>query len=60
MYTPVIIAKITAKESGYTETINIMKMNYKIEENVLWITDHRGSVLDFDLNDHDVKIMTYQ
>ena len=59
MYTPVLVAKIIEKETNYTETINIMKMNYKIEDNVLWITDHRGSALDYDLNDFDVEIKAY-
>lgn len=59
MYTPALVAKITEKETDYKETINIMKMNYKIEDNILWITDHRGSILDYDLNDFDVEIKAY-
>lgn len=36
--------------------IEVMRLQYKIEDNVLWITDHRGSIMDFDLGDYDVEI----
>lgn len=36
----------------------VMKLNYKIEDNTLWITDHRGYIFDFDLNEYDVEIKT--
>ena len=50
-------ALITNKRSGKFFVVDhVMKLSYKITDNVLWITDHRNFVYDFDLNEYDVEI----
>ena len=36
------------------EIYDILK--YKVKDNVLWITDYRGHIVDFDLDEFDVEI----
>ena len=49
-------ALVTEKKTGKFISYQIMKLKYKIEDNTLWITDHRGYIVDFDLNEYDVEI----
>lgn len=51
-------ALVTEKKTGKFISYQVMKLNYKIEDNTLWITDHRGYIVDFDLNEYDVEIKT--
>lgn len=53
------IRKRGDKKDNYFASYLIAKMNYKIEDNTLWITDHRNVLIDFDLNECDVEIFTY-
>ena len=54
------IRKRDDKKDNYFASYLIAKMNYKIEDNTLWITDHRNVLIDFDLNEYDVEIFTYK
>ena len=54
------IRKRGDKKDNYFASYLIAKMNYKIEDNTLWITDHRNVLIDFDLNEYDVEIFTYK
>lgn len=57
MFTAKLIAIITEKGNKKNAiTYEVMEMNYKIKDNVLWITDYRGHILDFDLDEVDVEI----
>lgn len=57
MYNPILIARVTSKENPKLfRDIYVMEMKYKISDNVIWITDHRGSIWDFDLYDFSVEI----
>lgn len=52
-------AKLRAKfiENGKEYYIDhIMKMRYDRNSNTLYITDHRGFIYDFDLNETKVEI----
>ena len=49
-------ALVTEKKTRIFISYQVMKLNYKIEDNTLWITDHRGYIFDFDLNEYDVEI----
>ena len=54
-----LIAVVTEKRNkDISTTWEVMKMTYNAENNVLWITDHRGMVIDFDLDEFDVEIKT--
>lgn len=57
MFTANLLLYITDKRTGKTAApIDVMEMRYKISENVLWVTDHRGSIFDFDLDDFSVEV----
>lgn len=58
MYKANIVAKLIDKRTGFSTEIEVMKMSYKIEDNVLWLTKVTGTIIDFDLNDYDVEIKT--
>ena len=58
MYNANIIAKLTDKRTGFSTEIEVMRMNYKIDDNTLWITKVTGTIIDFDLNEFDVEIKT--
>lgn len=58
MYKANIIAKLTDKITGFSTEIEVMRMNYKIDDNALWITKVTGAIIDFDLNEFDVEIKT--
>ena len=51
-----LYALVTEKKTRKFISYQVMKLNYKIEDNTLWITDHRGYIFDFDLNEYDVEI----
>ena len=51
-----LIAIVTDKKNGFSTEYRVMEMQYKISNNVLWITDHQGIIRDFDLNDFAVEI----
>lgn len=51
-----LIAIVTDKKNGFSSEYRVMEMHYKISNNVLWITDHRGIIRDFDLNEFTVII----
>lgn len=52
-----MIVIATNKHDGITDKYTVMEIKYKISDNVLWITDHRNRIIDFDLNEYDVEIM---
>lgn len=58
MYKANIVAKLTDKNTGFSTEIEVMKMSYRVEDNVLWITKATGTIIDFDLCDYDVEIKT--
>lgn len=58
MYKANIVAKLIDKRTGFSTEIEVMKMSYKVEDNMLWITKVTGTIIDFDLNDFDVEIKT--
>lgn len=52
-----LIAVVTEKRRKDISTQwEIMEMRYKIKDNMLCITDHRGYIVDFDLDEFDVEI----
>lgn len=60
MYEAKLIAIVTEKrKKDISTTWQVMELKYNVKDNVLWITDYRGSVLDYDLNDFDVEIKAY-
>ena len=58
MYKANLIAKVIHKMTGFSAEIEKMKMSYKVEDNMLWITKPTGTILDFDLYEFDVEIKT--
>ena len=57
MYKANLIATVTKKDSKENPVVlEVMEMKYKIKDNVLWITDYRGHIMDFDLDEYDVEI----
>ena len=59
MYKEKMVAIVSSKGKRDIGTnIPVMELKYKIADNVLWITDHRGHIYDFDLDEHDVEIKT--
>lgn len=54
------IRKRGEKKDNYFASYLIAEMHYKIEDNTLWITDHRNILIDFDLNECDIEIFTYE
>ena len=60
MYEPYLMALVWNKKSDKTKikpfTVEVMEIRYKIVDNTLWLTDHQGSLLDFDLNEYNVEI----
>ena len=61
MYKEEITAKILDKA---TDTLigeyKVMELKYCIKDNVLWITDYRNHIMDFDLNECKVQIVSVQ
>lgn len=61
MYKAEIKAKILDKA---TDTLigeyEVMELKYCIKDNMLWITDHRYHIMDFDLNEYKVQILSVQ
>ena len=51
-----IHAIIIHKESRDTSEYAVVKMKYDANDNVLWITDIRGHLIDFDLDEFEVVI----
>lgn len=57
MYKTKLVAVVTEKRNKEISTTwNVMEMRYRVKDNVLWITDHRLQIVDFDLNEFDVEI----
>ncbi len=61
MYKAEIKAKILDKA---TDTLigeyEVMELKYCIKDNMLWITDYRYHIMDFDLNEYKVQIVSVQ
>nr|MCR5766073.1 hypothetical protein [Treponema sp.] len=51
-----LVAVIDGVDRLIHEELIVMRMGYKIEDNILWITDHRNQMRDFDLQDFKVEI----
>lgn len=52
-----LIAVVTEKKNKNTSiSLEVMEMKYRVDNNTLWITDHRGYIKDFDLDVFDVEI----
>ena len=57
MYSAVLKAIIKDRKTGtLIGEFEVMEMKYCVKDNVLWITDHRSRILDFDLNECDADI----
>ena len=57
MYETKLIAVVTSKKNKKASSIwEVMRLSYKVEDNTLWITDYRGCIVDFDLEEFDVEI----
>lgn len=57
MFKTKLMAVVTEKRrKDISTTLEIMEMKYKIEDNMLWITDYRGYIIDFDLEEFNVEI----
>ena len=50
-----VIDKKTDKLIGNYE---VMELKYCVKDSMLWITDHRNHIMDFDLNECKVEICT--
>lgn len=60
MYQAKLLATITKKDSKEPSSLlEVMEMKYKIKNNTLWITDYRGHIMDFDLDEYDVEIKKF-
>lgn len=58
MYNAKLEAVITdVKTKQIKQRLQVMELRYKVKDNVMWITTHNGSLLDYDLNKWDVKIV---
>ena len=51
-----LIAIVTRKGNKGVSTFLVMKLKYNVKDNILWITDRRGYIVDFDLNEFDVEV----
>ena len=49
-------AEVTDLLSNKTISYIVKKIKYDIESNTLWIVDHRGYYLDFDMNHYEIKL----
>ena len=59
MFKAKLIAVVTEKRNkDISTTWEVMEMKYSVKDNVFWITDHRGYIMDFDLDEFDVEIKT--
>lgn len=59
MYKVKLIAIVTEKRNKKISTTHgVMKMKYNVKNNTLWLVDHRGHSIDFDLDEFDVEIKT--
>ena len=57
MYNTKLIAVVTKKRNkDISTTWQVMELKYNVKDNVLWITDYRGRIVDFDLDEFDVEI----
>ena len=57
MYEAKLIAIVTEKRrKDISTTWQVMELKYNVKDNVLWITDYRGHIVDFDLDKFDVEI----
>ena len=51
-----LIAIVTGKLNSEVSTWQVVKLKYDSKDNTLWITDNRGHLMDFDLNEYNVEI----
>ena len=59
MYKAKLIAIVTEKRNKEISTTwEVMEMKYNVKDNTLWLVDHRGHSIDFDLDEFDVEIKT--
>lgn len=57
MFKAKLIAVVTEKRNkDISTTWHVMELKYNVKDNILWITDYRGHVVDFDLDEFDVEI----
>ena len=57
MYEAKLIATVTEKRrKDISTTWQVMELKYNVKDNVLWMTDYRGHIVDFDLDEFDVEI----
>lgn len=56
MYEAKLIAIVTEKRNKDISTWYVMELKYNVKDNVLWITDYRGHIVDFDLDEFNVEI----
>ncbi len=59
MYRTEMIAKIIDKATdALIGEYEVMELKYCIKDNMLWITDHRNHIMDFNLNECKVQIVS--
>ena len=59
MYRTEMIVKILDKATDAPiGEYEVMELKYCIKDNMLWITDHRNHIMDFDLNECKVQIVS--
>ena len=57
MYQATLIAYVKEKNSPLVvKQHEVMRLNYKVDDNTMWITDHCGYIFDYDINEYDVEI----
>lgn len=57
MYKAKLTATVTEKRNkDIFTTWKVMELKYNVKDNILWIIDYRGHIIDFDLDVFDVKI----
>lgn len=50
---------INKKTNVLISEYDVMDLKYSVKNDILWITDHRNHIIDFDLNDVEVEIKTF-
>ena len=59
MFEAYLKAKITNKTTNeLISECEVMEIKYKVTDNTLWITDHHGFILNFDLNECSAEIVS--
>jgi len=61
MHRTEMIAKVLDKATDAPiGEYKVVELRYSIRDNTLWITDHRNHIMDFDLNECKVQIVSIQ